>query len=104
MSQASKPVPSPKAIQPTSSTNASCYVVSNVDGLNIRDQPRTDSTALAQLQKGDRLDAKCDAVEGGSYSACGVSNYSWWIPVHYDDRNADAYVAAACVGWYASQG
>jgi hypothetical protein len=101
MAQNTKPVhrSAPPGTNVTRSTNAFCFIVSDINGLNVRDRPNTDSTAIAQLQQGDSLQASCNgSITGGSYTSCGGGDQ--WVPVHYDDRNADAYVALACVGYF----
>ena len=73
-----------------------CWVVSRVDGLNIRDRATADSGSNGRLDAGQSIPASCRAVPGGQYQSCGGSH--WWIPVPYEGRTD--YVAWACVDWY----
>jgi hypothetical protein len=98
------PGPEPTGVKALSATTAFCYIVSKYDGVYVHDRPNVDSTRLAQLQKGNELPAtSCVAIAGGTYPGCDDShdpNHVFWVPVHYDDRNADAYVAFGCVNFY----
>jgi hypothetical protein len=73
-----------------------CWIVSRVNGLNVRRRPSRDSAALGSLDEGDHLYARCEYVEGDEYQSCGGSHY--WIPVYF--RRRRCYVAWACVDWY----
>lgn len=76
-----------------------CWVVSRVDGLNIRDRATGDSSSNGHLDTGQSIPASCQAMSGGQYRSCGGSH--WWIPVLYKGRTD--YVAWACVDWYTSE-
>jgi spore coat assembly protein SafA len=76
-----------------------CWVVSRVDGLNIRDRATADSESNGHLDTGQSIPASCRAVSGGQYRSCGGSH--WWIPVPYEGRTD--YVAWACVDWFTSE-
>ncbi len=76
-----------------------CWVVSKVDGLNIRERATGDSRSDGHLDAGQSIPARCDAVSGAQYQSCGGSH--WWIPVPYEGRTD--YVAWACVDWYTSE-
>lgn len=76
-----------------------CWVVSRVNGLNIRDRATRDSRANGHLDAGQSLPASCEAEYGAHYRSCGGSQ--WWIPVPY--RGRTDYVAWACVDWYTSE-
>jgi hypothetical protein len=76
-----------------------CWIVSRVNGLNIRDRASADSTSNGYLNSGQSIPASCRAVSGGQYQSCGGSN--WWIPV--PNRGGTDYVAWACVDWYTSE-
>ena len=80
--------------------NWNCWIVSRVDGLNVRRRPSRNSTSLGSLEDGDLLYAKCDVVEGDEYRSCGGGHY--WIPVYFNDRRC--YVAWACVDWFTERG
>jgi hypothetical protein len=77
-----------------------CYIISRVNGLNIRRRPSRNSPSEGSLDAGDDLPARCSAVEGDEYTSCGGSY--WWIPVYY--RRRRGYVAWACVDWYSNGG
>jgi LysM repeat protein len=76
----------------------SCWVVSRVNELNIRERPSSDSRSDGHLDAGQSIPARCEAVSGAQYQSCGGSH--WWIPVPYKGRTH--YVAWACVDWYTS--
>jgi LysM repeat protein len=76
-----------------------CWVVSRVDGLNIRERSTSDSRSDGHLDAGQSIPASCEAVSGARYQSCGGSH--WWIPVPYEGRTD--YVAWACVDWYTSE-
>ncbi|WP_344680974.1 SH3 domain-containing protein [Saccharopolyspora taberi] len=66
------------------------------DGVNIRTQPSTDATIVAQMQRGDRIIATGDAVDGGAYGpVCGQGGGNWWLPV--DHFGTIRYVTWVCV-------
>jgi nucleoid-associated protein YgaU len=75
-----------------------CWIVSRVDGLNIRERATADSRSDGYLNTGQSIPARCEAVSGASYQSCGGSH--WWIPVLYE--GSTHYVAWACVDWYSS--
>jgi spore coat assembly protein SafA len=79
-----------------SGSESPCWVVSRVDGLNIRERATSDSRSDGHLDAGQSIPASCEAVSGGQYQSCGGSH--WWIPVPYKGRTD--YVAWACVDWY----
>jgi hypothetical protein len=89
--------PSPFA-RSSGSQWSQCWIVSNYDGLHIREHPNKDSRSDGYLNDGQSLPASCEARRGEYYDDCGGSD--WWIPVPYEGRTA--YVAAACVQWYTS--
>jgi spore coat assembly protein SafA len=76
-----------------------CWVVSKVDGLNIREDATSDSRSDGHLDSGQSIPASCEAVSGAQYQSCGGSH--WWIPVPYEGRRH--YVAWACVDWFTSE-
>lgn len=75
---------------------AQCYVVSRIDGLNIRERPSRDSRSTGRLNRGQSISAKCDARRGDFYDTCGARG-PWWVPVWY--KGVVNYVAWACVDW-----
>jgi spore coat assembly protein SafA len=79
-------------------TDSQCWIVSRVDGLNIREDATSESPSDGHLDTGQSLPARCEAVSGARYQSCGGSH--WWIPVPYKGRTH--YVAWACVDWYTS--
>jgi spore coat assembly protein SafA len=76
-----------------------CWVVSKVDGLNIRERATSDSRSDGHLDIGQSIPASCEAVSGARYQSCGGSY--WWIPVPYEGRRH--FVAWACVDWFTSE-
>lgn len=76
-----------------------CWIVSRVDGLNIRERPTSDSRSAGHLDAGQSIPASCEAVSGAQYQSCGGS--FWWIPVPYEGRRH--YVAWACVDWFTAE-
>lgn len=76
-----------------------CWIISRVDGLNIRERPDGDSISHGRLDAGQSIPAGCEAVSGAQYQSCGGSR--WWIPVPYEGRTR--YVAWACVDWYSPE-
>ncbi len=76
-----------------------CWIVSRVDGLNIRERASGDSRSDGRLDSGESIPAGCEAVSGAQYQSCGGSH--WWIPVRYEGRRR--YVAWACVDWFTSE-
>lgn len=76
---------------------AGCHVHPKGDLVNIRRYPRTSAERIGILYSGQRADALCDAVQGGSYTACGGTS-SWWVPVNWN--GARGYVAHLCVYWH----
>ena len=91
--------PAPAGDPAARSAAPACHVTpkSGVSAVNVRLRTNTDSTRLGTIQPGERAPAACDAVEGGSYTACG-STSRWWIPVTWGGRTG--YVAARCVDWF----
>ncbi|MGH3656651.1 MAG: hypothetical protein ACRDUA_08320 [Micromonosporaceae bacterium] len=94
-----------KAPQPVASTSsngdvgtlAGCNVTPKGDLVNIRRYPRTSASRIGILYAPRHADALCDAVSGGTYTACGGTS-SWWVPVNWN--GARGYVAWRCVHWY----
>lgn len=76
-----------------------CWIVSRVDGLNIRERATGDSRSHGHLDSGESISAGCEAVSGAQYQSCGGSH--WWIPVQHEGRRR--YVAWACVDWFTSE-
>ncbi|MGH3714912.1 MAG: SH3 domain-containing protein [Micromonosporaceae bacterium] len=76
---------------------AGCHVHPKGDLVNIRRYPRTSAERIGILYSGNQADALCDAVSGGSYTACGGTS-SWWVPVNWN--GARGYVAWRCVYWH----
>lgn len=89
----------PQLVSGSQSDGSRCYVVSRVDGLNIRERAGRDSRSDGYLNRGQALPASCEARYGGHYEDCGDRS-NWWIPVPYKGRTD--YVAWACVDWYTS--
>jgi nucleoid-associated protein YgaU len=80
-------------------TDSRCWIVSRVDGLNIREDATSESPSDGHLDTGQSLPARCEAVFGERYQSCGGSH--WWVPVPYKGRTH--YVAWACVDWYTAE-
>jgi hypothetical protein len=59
-----------------------CWVVSRVDGLNIRDRATADSESNGHLDTGQSILASCRAVSGGQYRSCGGSHGHVWTGLH----------------------
>jgi hypothetical protein len=73
-----------------------------VDAVKIRERASASSTALGQLNAGQRIScyhgAPCydtSIVTGQRVTACGTTDNGWWV-VRYGGRKA--YVSYACVG------
>lgn len=79
--------------------DSQCWVVSNVDGLRIRERASKDSRSVGHLDDGQSLISSCEARRGAHYPDCGGSR--WWIPVPYKGRTH--FVAWACVDWFTSE-
>ncbi len=97
------PTPAVAEVQATSSNQASttaCYVVpkGSVRAVTVRSAPRTSSSALGQINRGQSANAVCNATYGGAYSSAGCTPGHWWVRVTWKGRTG--YVALGCVAWY----
>lgn len=62
--------------------------------MKIRQAPSIDSTAVDQLNIGEKAVSGCNVIPGGAYAACGGKSKAWIFVVH---ENVKRYVAALCV-------
>lgn len=70
------------------------YRIQAADGLNLRSQPRSSSTALRWMPNGAIVTGDCITTNGGSYTACGGGS-TVWTKVSYS--GATGWGASRCV-------
>jgi len=73
-----------------------CWIYSNVNGLNVRERPTTDSDAVGEINEGDAYWSTCRSYDGDRYNSCGGGDR--WVAIWF--RNRWRYVARRCVTIY----
>jgi hypothetical protein len=96
VAMAAESVPAPQPVAGDDVGANACWVVAKT-AVKIRASASTGSTALGQLNSGERATSSCSATSGGSYTACGGTS-KWWVYVV--KGSTKGYVAWLCVNWY----
>jgi hypothetical protein len=77
-------------------TEEYCWIYCDVDDLNVRRRPTTDSESVGQIHRGDSYWATCHNYDGGRYQSCRGGDQ--WVAIWH--RRRWRYVARRCVTRY----